>query len=626
MHVPASQIHVLLNEQATRSEIRKYIEDLTSSSDIRLGDPILIFYAGHGAQTNSPNGWQAGGGSHPQIQMICPHDFLPRRSDVDDAQGIPDMTLAILLNHLSKAKGDNITVIFDCCHSGSGTREESYDPEVNVRGIDLPQDYVIAPTADNDLLREENSRGDRVMAGYEVSGSRSHVLLAACRADERSREDGSGGLFTRALLETLNTEGTDKTTYEGLIDCIPDITGQNPQCEGFHKSRILFDSKAHSSRHKLLKVTKAKSRSYMLECGEAFGITLNSQFDVYKSKNLESLPVGILTARSISAFSARCEVAPNVPDLPLSSSCAAYALQTRADTMSGIRMSIADEPLFLDIITLVRDEIKHGLRIRLVVEDASPLPDIALVTNGDNTVTFDINDKLCRDRGMTHMYYPVHLDPTTTSSRDSFTEKILTIVRSAADFYFHLGRYPTYDGLRRSGLVRLEAYELEEGWVGNDWGMAEKEPQRNLIQQNALSVYDEDEKVFGFKVVNDSHVPLYAALFFFDMSDLSIKSYYEPSAARSSGAEHSVAAKGELTIGHGAGGGQPRQYYVRQGQEVDVGYLKLFISTKWVDYSQIAQPSPFQGGKQRRLKSRPAKGMIWDAVCVSVVQLRGRNT
>lgn len=265
----------------------------------------------------------------------------------------------------------------------------------------------------------------------------------------------------------------------------------------------------------------------MLECGDAFGITLNSQFDVYKSNNLESLPIGILTARSISAFSARCEVASNVPDLPLSSSGTAYALQTRADTMTGIRLSIAGDPLFLDIIALVRDEMKHGLRIRLVVEDASPPPDIALVNNGDNTVAFDINDKLCRDWGMTQMYYPVHLDTSTASSRASFNEKVLTILRSAADFYFHLGRYPTYGGLRRSGIVRLEAYELQEGWVGDDWGMAEKEPQRNLIQQNALSVYDEDETVFGFKVVNDSHVPLYAALFFFDMSDLSISELIE---------------------------------------------------------------------------------------------------
>lgn len=112
MHVPPNQIRLLLNEQATRSNILKCFEELISSSQIHSGDPILIFYAGHGAQANPPDGWQAGGGSHPQIQMICPYDFFPRRSDADDAQGIPDMTLAILLNRLSKEKGDNIVCYF----------------------------------------------------------------------------------------------------------------------------------------------------------------------------------------------------------------------------------------------------------------------------------------------------------------------------------------------------------------------------------------------------------------------------------------------------------------------------------------------------------------------------------
>lgn len=108
MHVPERQIEVILNEHATRSRIRKSIEQLANNPNISNGDPILIFYAGHGAQANAPEGWQAGGGPHPRIQMICPYDFLPKHNNTDSAQGIPDMTIAILLNRLSKSKGDNI--------------------------------------------------------------------------------------------------------------------------------------------------------------------------------------------------------------------------------------------------------------------------------------------------------------------------------------------------------------------------------------------------------------------------------------------------------------------------------------------------------------------------------------
>ena len=64
--------------------------------------------------------------------------------------------------------------------------------------------------------------------------------------------------------------------------------------------------------------------------------------------------------------------------------------------------------------------------------------------------------------------------------------------------------------------------------------------------------------------------------------------------AKGGRAEYSVRAKGELTIGYGAGGGVPRSFYLRKNQEVDIGFLKLFISTEWVDYSRIEQGSPFE--------------------------------
>ncbi|KAK0187320.1 hypothetical protein F5146DRAFT_771205 [Armillaria mellea] len=48
-----------------------------------------------------------------------------------------------------------------------------------------------------------------------------------------------------------------------------------------------------------------------------------------------------------------------------------------------------------------------------------------------------------------------------------------------------------------------------------------------------------------------------------------------------------------LAIGYGASGTVPRGYIVPEGQAVDVGFLKLFISTKYVDLSGIVQPLPF---------------------------------
>jgi uncharacterized caspase-like protein len=103
--VPSSQICILLDSQATRANILQGIYDLTTNNGIQHGDPILIYYAGHGSTAPPPPGWEAG---WPQIELIIPYD-----RNLDDGKGgkvygIPDRTLAKLLDRLALAKGNNI--------------------------------------------------------------------------------------------------------------------------------------------------------------------------------------------------------------------------------------------------------------------------------------------------------------------------------------------------------------------------------------------------------------------------------------------------------------------------------------------------------------------------------------
>jgi len=72
---------------------------------IKIGDGIIIYYAGHGGETDSPPGWEAEGG---KTQYILPHDIKTKDENDIVIQGIPDRTLASLINQIAKAKGDNI--------------------------------------------------------------------------------------------------------------------------------------------------------------------------------------------------------------------------------------------------------------------------------------------------------------------------------------------------------------------------------------------------------------------------------------------------------------------------------------------------------------------------------------
>ncbi len=107
--VPDDQIKVLQNQDATRDNIEKAIEDIGKNTAIKMDDPILIYYAGHGAEADAPPGWPTGPNVDGKIQMLVPHDFIPSgSSDSRQGQGILDIRLSYLLQDLAEKKSDNI--------------------------------------------------------------------------------------------------------------------------------------------------------------------------------------------------------------------------------------------------------------------------------------------------------------------------------------------------------------------------------------------------------------------------------------------------------------------------------------------------------------------------------------
>jgi Caspase domain len=105
--VPVSQIRLLRDKEATRSAIIQELNNFVTDQRIHHGDPILIFYAGHGGEITVPKGWEAG---DAKIQMLIPHDF---DTNVDGrvTHGIPDRTIGTLLSYVAEKRGDNIVCL-----------------------------------------------------------------------------------------------------------------------------------------------------------------------------------------------------------------------------------------------------------------------------------------------------------------------------------------------------------------------------------------------------------------------------------------------------------------------------------------------------------------------------------
>ena len=107
--------------------------------------------------------------------------------------------------------------------------------------------------------------------------------------------------------------------------------------------------------------------------------------------------------------------------------------------------------------------------------------------------------------------------------------------------------------------------------------------------------------------------------------------YYQPPSARGT-VDPPLKGKGYLTVGYGDSGSVPHAFFLREGQNVDVGILKMFLSRRQVNLSHIAQSSPFISGRGTTGTSRTEFTVSntrptgtyfhlpWDTVEIPVVQ------
>ncbi|KAJ7190615.1 hypothetical protein GGX14DRAFT_381985 [Mycena pura] len=615
LRVPADRIVNLRDQEATRDAIINALKNIAINPVIGPQDPILIFYAGHGAEATAPVGWAA---SDNKIQMLIPHDFIQQGSGDIRGQGIFDMTLSRILEKIADVKSDNISVILDSCHSGSGTRDPR-DETFACRGVELPKTYDIPLDV---LKAESGTRASVVAKGHEKSGLRSHVLLAACMRGQTAKERHGRGAFTSQLLELLKGEGVDRLTYKDVVTRLPDLPLQNPQCEGDNQTRILFNSKVASPYRALFNIAPAVSKpgEYILEAGEAHGITPKAQFSVFRDKKMTELLGTVEVTGEVNPFRARCNFGGGAS---FSLTGTAYALQTRVGESQDLRLFVEANEAFLDVFTRLGQEMERtdpSKRSFRLVNTPDDKPDFAISVE-NNLVVFHVMEKTCRDYGLTTIPY--------RDIRVEETDSIIYILRSAADFYYNLHRSAKTDGILRS-KVSVDCLKLVESGEFDDYldpilvPQAVDNQEVNLHVDGTIIIDVEEDAKYGFRLSNTSAVPLYAAAFYFDASDLSVDPYYLPGTAAAGKADVSIPPKGSLSIGFGDSGAVPRSYILRENQSVDVGFLKVYLSTEYVDYSGIAQASPF--AERRASVQQVKKRYLWDTIMIPMIQQKGASS
>ncbi|KAJ7717809.1 caspase domain-containing protein [Mycena metata] len=289
---PDTQIKVLHNADATRANIlNKFQTFLVGNEGIAKGDAIVFFYAGHGGNpvADTPKG---------KVETICPHD---ERLMIDGhlIHGIPDFTFCHLFNELAAARGNNVTAIFDSCHSGGIGRLG-----VGVRYA--PGGPAIPAHLDSERFRKRADMSQEAPYGFSYKHMESHVLLAACHETQLAHEgDFAGvyrGYFSESLVRQLYTSPLDTTTNRDIIHLTDHWAGQHPQVEGVHKTRALF-SETYPKAYNALPVLQGKKPGlFEIKMGSTSSVVPGTEFLVTDGDST----IGALTAREVLFHSCVC--------------------------------------------------------------------------------------------------------------------------------------------------------------------------------------------------------------------------------------------------------------------------------------------------------------------------------
>ncbi|KAI0316306.1 caspase domain-containing protein [Amylostereum chailletii] len=596
MDTPPSRIRELLNKSATRKAIVNEIVGLKTNDAISRNDPILIYFAGHGAEVAAAEGWEAGG-KNAKIQMIIPHDYVEGEEDPQAPHGIPDRTIALLLNDLADAKGNNITVIFDSCFAGSGTRAMA-DPSVRGfvarRRIPSSLDSEVLPVA-------------RATRPYALThGLRSHVLLAACRAGETAHESREGGDFTVALLRALRVVGpSEQLSYKALIQRLSPLpSGQHPLCEGIFQDRILFNmrknSPSSSKAHALHKVVAADNVITM-EAGLAHGVSKGSEYAIYENNNVNLPRLGMLVASSPGTFKTQLDYASDLHRFSIPSP--AFALQThtaRSRNDSALKVYVSEDPQLdrlREALAIASNERPPGHRTFTLIPTICRA-DLNIERVGDNGVRLALLVGQAPSYGLKYT-------PTLPIS-DDILQCISHALHSAAHYYWYLHHHPRA-GMALEKQVQVSCFKLQERptiFDNKEQLLLTPDDHRNIVVNRCIDITVNRGDNYGIKLANTSKIPLYPYLFYFNNSDFSIDPLYIPS----TGADPPLAADGgTLTIGYGAGGASPISWTLDDGQDLEVGFFRLVFATVYMELSDIPQTSRVPPGYERERTSLQAE-------------------
>ena len=289
LFVPEKQILKLTNAQATKATI---VAGFQSHLAQATRDDVVIFYfAGHGIKQAANPVFKAGSLNDAMECMTC-NDTTLTGSNL-----IADKELRWLINQLAtKSQGCHILTIFDCCHSGDNTRDIGEPSTLKKRALDdiRGREFIMPMRPWNEFLFSKTISEKAVETNdlEAILPQGAHIQLAACASNETAKEKDGRGLFSKYLVELLESSGGKMTyydlrslTYRRLAD-FPPVNRQTPQFYAVDQSLFQPFLGGAAQTEIQANVSFSKTRNqWEMAMGSIYGITKGAKVFVNLPNN-----------------------------------------------------------------------------------------------------------------------------------------------------------------------------------------------------------------------------------------------------------------------------------------------------------------------------------------------------
>jgi hypothetical protein len=204
-----ADIRTLTDLKATQKAMQSAIAQLIRGG--RRGDVLLVHFSGHGSNVPDNDGDEA----DSRDEILCPTDLDWKKPFRDDW---------LRKTFDSMRAGVSLTVITDCCHSGTITRAVQ-PPDAKIKERYLPSPWDLVACESGRKLRGTRQSGlhKASLAARRtrdiVPAELPEVLISGCRADQTSADAFIGGSFNGALtfnLAAAINEAKGRLTYKQL--------------------------------------------------------------------------------------------------------------------------------------------------------------------------------------------------------------------------------------------------------------------------------------------------------------------------------------------------------------------------------------------------------------------------